>query len=323
MNGLRGVPIDRTAICVNPAKEYLGGIAVPKFDLTPGARNIGMGRAGSSLVSDPVLARLNPAGLAKNSMFSIHAGYQRNADGSDQYNVGLSDSAATPLAASIFYSMEADAGFGFMGSDIRPPKYSYLSFAVADDLPVGGFPIMIGAAVNWLRTDLPGEDTDHVVDGTFSAYLAPMKELWNLSATVAGRNLVGTDRDRLARVVEMSGTIAPLGWLRGGGGVISDLTRTDDLGAGFVAGIELEPVKELLIRGGGLRDPAIKDYLITAGMGFENLTVSLVFAYQRNIDRKANQFTVDFAFRDFAKGAKVGGYPPNQGPRITEPPGFK
>lgn len=307
-------------VCVRPGREYLGGIGVPKFDLTPGARNIGMGRAGTTLLSDPALARLNPAALSKIRMFGIHAGYQRNADRSDQYNVGLSDSVSTDVGAALFYSMESDAFLGFGGTDIRPPKYSYLTLALSDELPVAGLPIMIGAAVNWLRTDLPVEaDSQNVVDGTFGAYLAPMKNLWNLSASLVGRNLVGSNPERLGRVVEITGSIAPLDWLRGAGGVITDLTRKSDLDAGFLIGAEVEPYKELLLRGGVFREPTIRDYLLTAGIGLENAAVSVAFAYQRNLDRKANQFTVDLTFRDFGSG-KGGGR--SGGPQIKSPPQF-
>lgn len=312
------------AVCVNPGKEYLGGLGVPKFDLTPGGRSIGMGRAGASLIVDPALVRLNPAALARLKMFSIGGGYQRNADGSDQYNIGVIDSVTTELAAGLYYSMESDAGFGFMGKDIRPPRYSYLSLGIADGYPLFGIPLYAGAAVNWLRTDIPIEGgSDHVVDATFSAHMDPLPNLWNLSAALVGRNLIGTDKERLARNVEITGSIAPLEWLRGAGGVITDLTRSSDLDAGFLVGIEAEPVKELLLRGGVLREPAIRDFLMTMGAGFENPNVSIVFAYQRNLRREANQFTIEFTYRDFGQGGSSGGnYPPNQGPRITDPPRF-
>lgn len=297
-------------------------MGVPKFDLTPSARNTGMGRAGSTLLSDPALARLNPAALSKNSMFGITAGYQRNADKSDQYNLGLSDSQSTDIGVALYYSLESAAGFGFIGNNIRPPKYSYLTFALSDNFPLLDLPIMVGAAVNWLRTDLPAEGkSQNVVDGTFGAYLAPMKDLWNLSAGIVGRNLVGSNTDRLGREVEITGSIAPMDWLRGAGGVVTDLTHSSDLAAGFVIGVEVEPYKELLLRGGAYREPTIRDNLITAGVGLENPAVSLAFSYQRNIDRKANQLTFDITFRDFAGKGKGGGG--GAGPQITTPPHFE
>lgn len=282
----------------------------PSFDTQSSARGSGLARAFSALADDPSAVRINPAGIGQVPYYGVDVLYQSNEALSNRYNqytVSFVDSKTSELAAGVSYSVVSDNAFGFIGNEFdEAPPFSYAVIALADT-SIEGFDF--GMSFQWLRTDKPVTTHAHQDFEITVGGIIPFDDLMGLRIGVVGRNLIGSDRVRLAdgisyirplpREFELAGSLVPWEFLRFAGAFKFDYSSRDDKSLGFGIAGEVEPYDELRVRMGYRRDAPTEDYYLTGGAGFEGKEGALIYGYEYNLSLKTSQHTVQLLMRWF------------------------
>ena len=230
-----------------------------------GPRSLGMGGAYSAVATGPDTIRINPAGIGKDKVYLIKAGYRLSNDDAKTYNLSILDFKTSAAPLGISYTREE------VGDEER--DYGTLSFSNS------GSSTLIGLSIKYFK--------DTLIDETGYSYdigllMMPTDEL-NIS--LVGKNLKKNGLDFVHETYTAGAAYNVTADLKIAVDYSQDRTLDDDNAIAAV-GVQYAINTAFSIRCGYSRNKITDADYYSTGLSIFDRTGYLEYAYRRNKDDK-------------------------------------